>query len=436
MRSVRNCGAFLFKGENMKLFGFTITKQKKEKQYPLSFSTNGGVWYYSPKMTVGELMANTTVNACVNIISDTVASLACNEYKRTDNGRVKITSDELSRLLKYEPNDEDTHFSFFQQIMLHLLLRGNAFIFIEREGFSGKISALRALDPETVTINRDSEHRIYYTVSTDHGVLKYTSDNILHIPAIKYNRIQGFSPLEYASHSARTGLKLEEYTNDYFENGIHSKLLIKTPQSMGNLSEDDRKRISESFKSAYGGRDKANDPVIAWGGLEFTPLSWAENKNAQLVENRAFTEKEIAKIFRVPLFMLGSEGSKFNNMEQSNTYFLQQTLTPWLVRLQEKFTTLLRDYDRYIEFDTNSMLRADYATRWSNYRENFKNGLFTLNQIMDFENMPRVDSEIGDKHFMQAQYGGLEDSSSSEIPDNSDNDNKKEEADNAGNLDK
>lgn len=425
----------------MKLFGFEIKKSKKSENYPQVYSTSGGVWYYSPKMTVGELLANTTVNACVNIISDAVSSLSCNVYTKTNDGRQKDTAGELSKLLKYCPNDEDTHFTFFQQIMLHLLLRGNAYIFVEREGFSGKICALRALDPETVSINRDLENQLYYTVSTDHGVLKYTPLNILHIPAIKYNRVQGFSPLEYASHSARTGLKLEEYTNDYFENGIHSKILIKTPQAMGNLSDDDRRRISESFKSAYGGRDKANDPIVTWGGLEFTPISWAENRNAQLVENRAFTEKEIAKIFRVPLFMLGSEGSKFNNMEQSNTYFLQQTLTPWLVRLQEKLTTLLRSENKYVEFDTNSMLRADYATRWSNYRENFKNGLFTLNQIMDFENMPRVDSEIGDKHFMQAQYLGLEDADSAEdkmtkdVEENPENP-PMEEKENDGDFDK
>ena len=175
----------------MKLFGFEIKKSKKSENYPQVYSTSGGVWYYSPKMTVGELLANTTVNACVNIISDAVSSLSCNVYTKTNDGRQKDTSGELSKLLKYCPNDEDTHFTFFQQIMLHLLLRGNAYIFVEREGFSGKICALRALDPETVSINRDLENQLYYTVSTDHGALKDTPLNILHSPAIKSNRVPG-----------------------------------------------------------------------------------------------------------------------------------------------------------------------------------------------------------------------------------------------------
>ena len=87
------------------------------------------------------------------------------------------------------------------------------------------------------------------------------------------------------------------------------------------------------------------------------------------------------------------------------------------------------------------MLRADYATRWSNYRENFKNGLFTLNQIMDFENMPRVEGKIGDKHFMQAQYLGLEDADSTEdkmtkdVEENPENP-PMEEKENDGDFDK
>ncbi|WP_187107347.1 phage portal protein [Treponema pectinovorum] len=408
----------------MKILGFEITKTKNKKnEFPQDYSTGTNVFYYSPKMTVGELMANTTVNSCVNIISDAVASLSCNVYERSKDGREKDGKSNVSKLLKYSPNAEDTHYSFFQQVMLHLLLRGNAFIYVERNNFSGEIISLRALDPEIVEIKRDENHALYYVVTTDHGYYKYKGDNILHIPAIKYNRPRGFAPLEYASHSARTGLKLEEYTSDYFDNGIHSKFLITAPQTIGLLSKEQRQEISQAFRSAYGGKEKANEPIVMAGGFTGVPISWAENKNAQLVENRAFTEKEIAKIFRVPLFMLGSEGSKFNNMEQSNTYFLQHTLTPWIVKIQERLTLLLRDENKYIEFDTNTMLRADYATRWANYRENFKNGLFTLNQILDMENMPRVKSEIGDKHFMQAQYLSLED-----------NNKNKEKGENSGNL--
>lgn len=399
----------------MKLFGFEIKRKAKEdvRKIPQSFQTGGGVFYYSPRMSVGELLANSTVNSCVNIIADAVASLSVNVYKKDENkGREKDSETSLSSLLKYSPNANDTHFSFFQQIMLHLLLKGNAFIYLERGSFSGEINALYAIDPDTVDIKRDENGAVYYIVTTDHGVFKYKKDNLLHIPAIRYNRLRGISPMEYSSHSAKTGLELEEYTSDYFSRGIHSKLVVTMNSKSlpsGELTRKQAKAISDSLLDAWGGRDNANKPLITTDNSPITKFDSSNNEEAQLVENRAFTEKEIAKVFRVPLFMLGSENSKFTNMEQSNTYFLQHTLTPWLIRIQEALTTLLSD-GLYVEFDTNTLVRADFDTRWENYRENFKNGLFTLNQIMDMENMPRVDSEIGDKHYMQSQYNALEDS--------------------------
>lgn len=400
----------------MRIFGLEITRRKKRENFsnvPQDLQTGGGVFYYSPRMTTGELLANATVNACVNIIADAVASLSVSVYKRNGGkGREKDTSEPLSQLLKHCPNASDTHFTFFQQVMLHLLLKGNAFVYVERAGFSGQILSLFALDPDTVDIKRDESGSVYYVVSTDHGVFKYTKDNILHIPAIRYNRLRGLSPMEYSAHAARTGLELEEYTSDYFGKGIHSKLIVTVSSKAlpgGELTKKQSKAISDNLLSAWGGRENANKPLVTTDNSPITKFDTSSNEESQLVENRAFTEKEIAKIYRVPLFMLGSENSKFTNMEQSNTYFLQHTLTPWLVRIQEALTTLLLDDDKYVEFDTNTLVRADFNTRWANYRENFKNGLFTLNQIMDMENMPRVDSEIGDKHYMQAQYGALED---------------------------
>lgn len=410
----------------MRIFGLEIKKSRKTKDVPQTFQTGGGVFYYSPRMTVGELMANSTVNSCVNIIADAVASLSVSVYRKTGSGREKDTSEPLSDILKRNPNEDDTHFTFFQQVMLHLLLKGNAFIYLQRAGFSGKIEAVYALDPDTVEIKRDNDGLVYYVVYTDRGTFKYTRDSILHIPAIRYNRLRGLSPLEYSAHAARTGLKLEEYTSDYFDKGIHSKLIVTVNSKSlpgGELTKKQAKAISDNLLSSWGGRDNANNPLITTDNSPLSKFDSSSNEEAQLSENRAFSEKEIAKIFRVPLFMLGSENSKFTNMEQSNTYFLQHTLTPWIVRIQQAFSSLL-DGEKYVEFDTNSLVRADFNTRWANYRENFKNGLFTLNQIMDMENMPRVDGEIGDKHFMQAQYQSLEDA-----PDGNDDDSPDENSD-------
>ena len=128
--------------------------------------------------------------------------------------------------------------------------------------------------------------------------------------------------------------------------------------------------------------------------------------------------------------MLGSENSKFTNMEQSNTYFLQHTLTPWLVKIQEYLNRLLpveMQEKCYIEFDTDTMLRADYNTRMNNYVKGLQSGIYTLNQIMEMENLPKVNEDYADKHIMLENYkamDGTKDDSADGSKDDEKNDDK------------
>lgn len=395
----------------MKIFGIEFRKIKNDTtRVPLSRYTSGGMFYFSPRMTTAQLLANSTVNACVNIIADAVASLSLNVYKKGKNGREKVEKLPLAKVLKRNPNYNDTAYSFKQQIMLHLLLRGNAFIFVERNP-DYSVRALYPLDPDTVEICTDEKKDVYYKLTVDGKQYKYNATAILHIPAIRYNRLRGLSPMEYSTHSAKTGLELEEYTQNYFDGGIHSKLLVTVPVEHKNWSKDDSQKLTEQLLDAYGGKENANKPLILSKGLTATPININGNSDSQLVENRSFSEKEIAKIFRVPLFMLGSENSKFTNMEQSNTYFLQHTLTPWLVKIQEYFNRLLpveMQDSCYVEFDTDTMLRADYNTRMNNYVKGLQSGIYTLNQVLEMENLPKVNEEYADKHIMLENYKAMD----------------------------
>ena len=147
------------------------------------------------------------------------------------------------------------------------------------------------------------------------------------------------------------------------------------------------------------------------------------------MELRAFSEKEIAKIYSVPLFMLGKDSAKFTNMEQFNTFFLQHTLTPWLVLLNQYFSQLIPSWmqdDCYAEFDPNTILRADANTRFNNYIKGLTNGIYTLNQIYAMENLPRVDESFAEKHYMQVNMAPIDGNGTSSDSDNPDNQEPKE----------
>lgn len=422
----------------MRLFGLELRKAPKmrvkndSETIPAGYYSGGSLFVYSPYMSVSEMLANTTLSSCVYIIADAVASLSFNVYRNRDGSRERATALAISFLLAKRPNENDTPFIFKKKILLHLLLKGNAFIFVERDR-NYEPTALYALDPAAVEIKKTDEGEIYYVYTVNGKSYKYNRDTILHIPAIRYNKLRGFSPIEYATHTAKTGLELDQYTADYFDGGIHSKIMLTVPKEVTNWGKEQSDELIARFLETYGGRENANKPLILNKGLTAQPLNLAGNTESQLIEIRAFTEKEIAKIFKVPLFMLGKDTAKFTNMEQLNTFFLQQTLTPWLVLLNQYFSRLIPSWmqdECYAEFDPNTILRADSNTRFNNYIKGFNNGIYTLNEIREMENLPKIEEPYGDKHFLQLNMSPIEDIESMDdkntdsVPD-SDNQNKK-----------
>lgn len=407
-------------GKTMKLFNRKEKRSKKDKDtsLPLYGRQPGQSSFY--EMTTEKLLANTTVTACVSLIADSIALLSCHVYKRTSHGRERDDRPSLAYCLQTAPNYYDTPFTFFQTIGLHLTLKGNAFIFIDRYP-DYSVKALTPLDPDAVDIRYDEDGEIYFLYYYKGNTYKYTTEHVLHIPAYRYNTLRGLSPMEYAQQAARLGLTLDEYTADAFDGGIQSKLLIKVPQDEKNFQKEDAMKLTDRIMAANAGRENRGKPLIMAHGYEATPLNLSTNADAQLAENRSYSEKEVAKIYRVPLYMLGKDDSKFTNQEQANTFFLQHTLTPWLVRIQQYFDRLLTypfRNDHYVEFDTDSMLRADYKSRMEMYSKGLQSGIYTPNQIYIKENLPTVQEEWGDKHFMPVNLSTVDKIATKPLEDN------------------
>ena len=233
--------------------------------------------------------------------------------------------------------------------------------------------------------------------------------------------------MEYANHAARLGLTLDEYTNDSFDGGIHSKLLVTVPKEEAKWSKEDSQKLVERLTAAYGGRENQNKPMVLSRGLTAQPLNMATNQDSQLTENRTFSEKEVAKIYRVPLYMLGKDDGKFTNNEQANTFFLQNTLGPWMVRIQQYLDRLLTypfASDHYVEFNPDTIMYADYKSRLEAERNGFQSGIYTLNQIMDMENLPRVKEEWGDIHFMPVNLSTIDKIAAQTLQDAKENSNE------------
>ena len=353
-------------------------------------------------VTERSAMQMTAVYACVRILSEAIAGLPLHLYRHnSEGGKEKAVDHPLYRLLHDEPNPEMSSFVFRETLMTHLLLWGNAYSQIIRNG-KGEIVALYPLMPNKMSVNRDSNGRLYYeyTRSTEEAptmkgsTVRLSPADILHIPGLGFDGLVGYSPIAMAKNAIGLAIATEEYGSKFFANGAQPSGVLEHPGTLKDPS-----RVRDSWQSTFGGSGNANKVAVLEEGMKYTPISISPEQ-AQFLETRKFQINEIARIFRVPPHMVGDlEKSSFSNIEQQSLEFVKYTLDPWVVRWEQSIQrTLLRPEEKrdyFVKFNVEGLLRGDYQSRMNGYATARQNGWMSANDIRELENLDRIPAEDG-----------------------------------------
>ncbi|MBR1810988.1 MAG: phage portal protein [Clostridia bacterium] len=353
-------------------------------------------------VTERSAMQMTAVYSCVRILAEAIAGLPLHLYRYTENGgKEKAIDHPLYLLLHDEPNPEMTSFCFRETLMTHLLLWGNAYAQIIRNG-KGEVLALYPLMPNKMEVDRDDKGQLYYSYSrtseeapTMKGsrVILSPSD-VLHIPGLGFDGLVGYSPIAMAKNAIGLAIATEEYGAKFFANGAQPGGVLEHPGTI-----KDPQRVRESWQNTFGGSGNANRIAVLEEGMKYTPISISPEQ-AQFLETRKFQINEIARIFRVPPHMVGDlEKSSFSNIEQQSLEFVKYTLDPWVIRWEQSLMRALLSQDEkkeyFLKFNVEGLLRGDYASRMSGYATARQNGWMSANDIRELENLERIPPEEG-----------------------------------------
>ena len=348
-------------------------------------------------------MQISTVYACVRLLAETVAGLPLHLYRYTDSGegKEKAIDHPLYKILYRQPNPEMTSFTFRETMMTHLLLWGNAYAQIIRDG-KNTVLGMYPLLPEIVEVDRDEAGNLYYIYHayTDevpgeqNQDIYFRSDEIFHIPGLGFNGLVGFSPIAMMKNSLGTTLAVEKYGASFFKNGAQPSGVLEHP---GVLK--DPGKIRENWSAVYGGANNAHKVAVLEEGMTYKPISLPP-EDSQFLSTRQFGVEEICRIFRVPPHMVGDlEKSSFSNIEQQSLEFVKYTLEPWLVRWEQSIQRTLFSAEEkkqyFTKFNVEGLLRGDYASRMSGYATARQNGWMSANDIRELENMDRIPAEEG-----------------------------------------
>ena len=383
-------------------------------------------------VTERSAMQMTAVYSCVRILAEAVAGLPLHLYRYNDDGgKEKAIDHPLYRLLHDEPNPEMSSFVFRETLMTHLLLWGNAYAQVIRNG-KNEVVALYPLMPNKMSVDRDGSGQLYYSYyrgtdeairDKEHTVILKPTD-VLHIPGLGFDGLVGYSPIAMAKNAIGMAIACEEYGAKFFANGAAPGGVLEHPGTI-----KDPQRVRESWQTTFGGSGNANKIAVLEEGMKYTPIGISPEQ-AQFLETRKFQINEIARIFRVPPHMVGDlEKSSFSNIEQQSLEFVKYTLDPWVVRWEQSIhRTLLASDEKsryFVKFNLEGLLRGDYQSRMNGYAIGRQNGWMSANDIRELENLDRIpESEGGDLYLVNGNMLPLKSAGAF-----ADNDTGKEEND-------
>ena len=355
-------------------------------------------------------MQTSAVYACVRILSESIAGLPLHVYRYTsDGGKERTTMHPLYRLLHDEPNREMTSFVFRETLMAHLLLWGNAYAQIIRDG-RGYPVALYPMLPDRMSVDRDSQGELVYTYQSDKGQVKLRKESVLHIPGLGFDGLIGYSPIAMAKNAVGLALATEDYGAAFFANGANPGGVLEHP---GVIKPEQADRLRESWATQFGGAN-AHKVAVLEEGLKFHQMS-IPPEQAQFLETRKFQINEIARIFRVPPHMVGDlEKSSFSNIEQQSLEFVKYTLDPWVVRWEQSLQqSLILPSEKsavFIRFNLDGLMRGDYQSRMQGYSVGIQNGFYSVNDVRGLEDLNLLpDSEGGNIHVLNGNMVKLAD---------------------------
>jgi HK97 family phage portal protein len=189
-------------------------------------------------------------------------------------------------------------------------------------------------------------------------------------------------------------LAAEEYGSKFFANGATPGGVLEHPNTIKDIQ-----RVKDAWNAEYRGTGNANKIAILEEGMSFKAVGIAPEQ-AQFLESRKFQIAEIARIFRVPLHMIGDlEKSSFSNITQQSLEFVMYTLNPWVRRWEDSMqAALLLPGEKtriMIRFNVDGLLRGDYKSRMDGYAVGRQNGWLSANDIRSLEKLNMIPAEEG-----------------------------------------
>lgn len=360
-------------------------------------------------------MKLSTVNRCIEILSDSIGKLPMYVMDRETRER---TDHPLNELLTLRPNEAQTPTVMKKMVEANVETGGNGYAWIVRWPNTLRPKELIPIPHELVTPWLDTNGRLWYNLIHPFTGEPYTVNrmDMLHILGYTRNGYTGISTLQRASEVIGAARAAQEYNLSYYTNGGQPAGVLQTDSDLAgtipitnsdgkteNVSKKDL--IRSEWEKRHSGPTNAARIAILDYGLKYTPIS-VSNKDAQFVEQTELSVQDLARFFGVPLYKLQAGKQSYSSNEQNAIEYVVGTLHPKVSNWEEEtvWKLLPTAEAKRLRIRMNMMaeLRGDYASRGTWYRTMREIGAYSVNDILALEDMPDVDG--GGERYASLNY--------------------------------
>lgn len=358
----------------------------------------------------GETFARklSAVDRCIELLSDSMGKLPC--FIMDNRTRERVDLPQL-RLLNVRPNEAMTPFIRKKVLETSRQVNGNGYDWIVRNPRTGRIDELIPVPGNLVEPWQDISGRVWYTVThpwTGEPMV-LPNEDICHYKAATRDGLKGVATLRRASETIASARAQQQYELSFYESGGQPSGVLETDSPLGGYAKDrDGKVLTRADGSAVTRKDQLRSEwekvhagprnghrvAILDYGLKYKPIS-ASNADAQFVESKEVSIRDIARYFGIPLYKLQEGKQAYGSNEQNAIEYVVGTLHPIITQYEEEMTWKLlsmSQVDAGLEIRINMMaeLRGDTSARGKWYQIMLQEGVFSVNHVLALEDLPDV----------------------------------------------
>lgn len=325
----------------------------------------------------------TALMACISLIADSVASLPLRGIRHVGDRTEPVPVPKWM-----DASAEHTQYELIHMIVTSLALHGNAYIYVDRDPNTNAPLMLTPLHPTNVQVNIVNRQRYY----TTNGIV-IDLNNMLHLRWwTPPQSAVGLSPIEMQRNTIGLALAQARFVNQWYAEGATPSSVLEVD---GDMTTDQAKVLQATWETSH---RRKRRPAVLTNGMKWKPIT-ASAQDMELAESREQTINDIARIFRVPNYMIGARGDSqtYQNNESAGMHFVTYTLLPWLVRIERAISGLMVA-PREVKFDTSAFLRANTTERVRAYQTAIMSGILTPNEARAREGQEPY--ENGDRFVM------------------------------------